>query len=232
MCPPWAMWPLASPSARISHVAPSAVSPWRLGVGGRARGHLVGAALRRRPVRQEPPSQALCLSGPSLAGPPPTGGQGLRIQFQGTGGQGEGHVVEPGRELGTPSSLTVPSYVSPRAASPLQPSTTSPSPRSTRRSWWTSRRWAAGGPAWPVVGRAAAASPLGPVWGPGAWQSCWARQRRRPPEPLALSPAPCAPGHRPLRAVRRLLQRRGVQQVPRRPLPVPAPGEGPGPRHH
>lgn len=224
--------PLASPGARISHVTPSAVPPWRLGVGGHARGHPVGAALRPRPVRQEPPSQASCLLGPSLVDPPPMSSRGLRMQFQGAGGRGGGHVVELGRALGTPSSLTAPSPVSPRAASPSRPSTTSPSPRSMRPSWWTLRRWAAGGPAWPVAGRAAAASPLGPVWGPGAWQSCRALRRRRPPEPLALSSTPCAPGHRPLRAVCRLLQRRGVQQVPGRPLPAPVPGEGPGPRHH
>lgn len=165
--------PVASPSACISGVAPSVVP----------HGVWVWGTCPRSPSRGSTQTQTchtraslisrvpLCLWDPPWRTSPPTGGRGLRIQFQGTGSQGRGHVVELGGALGTPSSLTAPPHVSPRAASPSRPSTTSPSLRSTRRSWWTLRRWAAGGPAWPVVGRAAAASPLGPDWGPGARQS-------------------------------------------------------------
>lgn len=198
-------------------------------MGGHARSHLVGAALRRRPVRQKPPSQASCLSGPSLADPPPTGGQGLRIQFHGTGGQGEGHVVELGRELGTPSSLTAPSYVSPRAASPSRPSTTSPSPRSTRRSWWTLRRWAAG------------AQP-GQWWGgllqPVLWDQSGGLGRGRAAGPAGdegrLSPSPSPPPRVP-QAIAHYEQSadyyKGEEsnRYPGAPCPPPPPARAPGP---
>lgn len=151
------------------------------------------------------------------------------MQFQGVGGRGGGHVVELGRALGTPSSLTAPSHVSPRAASPSRLSTTSPSPRSTRRSWWTLRRWAARGPAWPVAGRAAAAS---------LWDQSGGLGRGRAAGPSGdegrLSPSPSPPPHVP-QAIAHYEQSadyyKGEEsnRYPGAPCPLPSLARAPGP---
>lgn len=151
---------------------PICCAPWRLGVGDMPTvtqsGQHSDPGLSQESLPRKP--RAPLPLGPSLEDLPSYSWPRAENPVSGDQ-ESRGHVVELGGALGTPSSLTAPSHVSPRAASPSRPSTTSPSPRSTRRSWWTSRRWVAGGPAWPVVGRAAAASPLGPGWGPGAQQS-------------------------------------------------------------
>lgn len=68
---------------------------------------------------------ALCLSAPSPAH--------LASGAAGAGSHRPGH-------WGGAVVTDTPPHVPPRADSPLRPNTTFPSPRSTRRSWWTSRR--------------------------------------------------------------------------------------------
>ena len=114
-------------------------------------GHPVGAVLRPRPLRRAPPLQALCPVcpwGPFSAHVPSRVWLGTR-----KGGWGP--------QDGLPTPIAGPSPGLTRAGSQSPLSTTSPLPRSTRRSWWTSRRLVAAA-AQPMAGRTAAACPLGP----------------------------------------------------------------------
>lgn len=145
----------------------------------------------------------LCLLGPSSAHLPSQGR--LRIQLRGP----RGVWLSWDGALRTPFVLRAPSHVSPRAGSPSRPSTTSPSLRSTRRSWWTSRRSVAGG-ARPVaregcLGQSSetrrGARGTGRAWVKGSGESRAILRPKVMKAALAPRPPPTArvsPGHRPL----------------------------------